>query len=52
MAWRVDHPLARTSVHSRLIAAVAATTVLGLLFFGLAQAISRTLLARWTRGKL
>ncbi len=37
---------------SGLMAAVAATTLLGLLFFGAAQLASRTILQRWTRGKL
>lgn len=35
-----------------LIAAVAATTVLGLAFFGIAQILGRTVLRKWTRGKL
>jgi NitT/TauT family transport system permease protein len=35
-----------------LIAAVAATTVLGLAFFGIAQVLGRNVLAKWTRGKL
>ncbi len=35
-----------------LIAAVAATTVLGLFFFGLTKFLSNVLLRRWTRGRL